>query len=77
MLEIIKGSPLHVWMPKKFVRRGNEWRYVETPELRHQQRSLSQVDLRTTVYGRSEMQRHLLSYAHSGLLNSLVPSSRH
>jgi SAM-dependent methyltransferase len=79
--ENLKGSPLHAWMRKKFVRWGNEWRYVETRELRHYLRSFNHVDLRTTgfasAFGRSETQRHLLSYADSAFFNSLVPSSWH
>jgi SAM-dependent methyltransferase len=77
--ENLKGSPLHAWMRKKFVRWGNEWRYVEVPELRQFLKQFSRVEIKTTgfasAFGRSEMQRHLLSYTDSVMFNFLVPQS--
>lgn len=77
--ENLKGSPIHSFFRKKFVRWGNEWRYVNMTELHHYMRHFKSHKITTTgfasAFGRTESQRNFLSYLDSTLFNHIVPSS--
>jgi SAM-dependent methyltransferase len=79
--ENLAGSPLHSFMRKKFVRWGNEWRYVQLNELHHYLRNFKKHEIKTTgfaaAFGRTESQRNFLSYFDSAILNYTVPSDWH
>lgn len=77
--ENLVGSPLHAFMRKKFVRWGNEWRYVNVGELHEFLGKFSSHTIKTSgfasAFGRSEIQRNLLSYTDSMLFNHVMPPS--
>lgn len=77
--ENLAGSPAHKFFRKKFVRWGNEWRYLTLDEIQEFLTPFADVKVMANgclaAFGRSEFQRRTLSYIDDGLVNFIVPGN--
>lgn len=77
--ENLKGSSLHQWMRKKFVKWGKEWRYIDVNELKQLLKPFSKFEIRTNgviaTFGRNESQRNFLAKWDNILFNKICPDS--
>jgi 2-polyprenyl-3-methyl-5-hydroxy-6-metoxy-1,4-benzoquinol methylase len=75
--ENLKGSLLHQFMRKNFVRWGNSWRYPTPDEIRLMLKPFKNYNCKisgvTAAFGRSETQRRILAVADDFLFNPLFP----
>ena len=71
------ASKLHQQLRKKFVRWGNDWRYVSIQEMKEFLKPYSTTEIKTTglvaTFGRNESQRNLLATLDDILLNKVCP----
>lgn len=77
--ENLVSSPIHQFMRKKFLKWGNQWRYVTQEEMIEFLEPFSKKDLHTTgvtaTFGRTETQRKLLTKLDNSLINYISPES--
>jgi SAM-dependent methyltransferase len=75
--ENLAGSPLHLFLRRRFVRWGDRWRYPTLDEMRSFLAPFRSVSYGTTgflgTFGRSEQQRALLAAMDDVALNRVVP----
>ncbi len=77
--ENLIASTLHRFLRQRFVKWGNDWRYISMEEMKGFLAPFSRYDLKSTgvaaAFGRSEKQRNLLAIADNLFLNHLCPES--
>ncbi len=77
--ENMRASKFHLFMRKKFVKWGNNWRYIELNELEMFLNQFLKVDIKTTgffaTFGRTNSQRNFLSYMDLLFFNWWLPKS--
>lgn len=68
--ENLVASPVHRWLRKKFIRWGNEWRYVTIDEMKSFLSVFRVYEIKTSgvlaTFGRNEKQRSILCLAGPG-----------
>ncbi len=79
--ENLQASPLHGMLRKAFQQWGGRWRYLSLPEINSLMKKFSSIEVETTgflsLFGRSELVRHMLAAADEKLFNKLVPQHWH
>jgi 2-polyprenyl-3-methyl-5-hydroxy-6-metoxy-1,4-benzoquinol methylase len=77
--ENMLASKFHLAMRKKYVKWGNNWRYIELKELEIFLDQFSKKEIKTTgflaTFGRSNTQRNFLSYVDTVFFNWWLPKS--
>lgn len=77
--ENLVASPLHRLFRRKYVKWGNEWRYITLDEMNEFLGQFSKVTYRTIgflgAFGRTEKQRDVLSWFDKYLVGPLVPKN--
>jgi SAM-dependent methyltransferase len=77
--ENLTASPIHQQLRKRFVRWGNEWRYVTIEEMKTYMKDFPSLNIKSTgflsAFGRSETQRRMLSAVDKALLNHVSPAN--
>ena len=77
--ENLKGSQLHQYLRKKFVRWGKKWNYPTIPEFKGFLKRFSNFQYGTGgilgVLGKSEPQRNLLGSIDRSILDKLIPEN--
>ncbi|MEW6774416.1 MAG: class I SAM-dependent methyltransferase [Bacteroidota bacterium] len=77
--ENLVASPFHQKLRKKFVKWGNEWRYLNLNELKILLNIFSSYQIKTTgflaAFGPKESQRKFLSYLDKLIFNHIVPDN--
>lgn len=75
--ENLKASLIHQFMRKKFVKWGNDWRYLSIKEIELLLKPFSYFEIKTNgviaTFGRTERQRNILSGVDKLLLNKICP----
>lgn len=75
--ENLESSPLHLWLRRRMVAWGSQWRYMQFDEMRDALREFESVEYSTAGFlatlGRSERQRQLLAGADSLVFDWAVP----
>jgi SAM-dependent methyltransferase len=77
--ENLVASPLHRFFRKKYVRWGDEWRYVTPAEIFEFTSQFTSISYKTVgflgAFGRTEWQRNVLGFFDRLLFNFIVPDS--
>ncbi|GAB4447632.1 MAG: hypothetical protein OHK0036_02160 [Bacteroidia bacterium] len=77
--ENTKASPLHQFFRKKFVKWGNEWRYLSLEEWDTLLNNFSSYQIKTTgflaTFGTNETQRNFLSCFDKLIFNHIVSNN--
>lgn len=77
--ENLSASSLHHFLRKRFVKWGNNWRYVSYEEMNEMLQPFSSYEINTTgvlaTFGRNEKQRSLLYSIDNLLLNNILPEN--
>jgi hypothetical protein len=71
------ASPLHQSARKKFIKWGNEWRYISISEMKVFLKDFRYTTVKTTgfmsAFGRNEFLRSLFFYCDKAIFNHIIP----
>ncbi|MCD9189498.1 MAG: class I SAM-dependent methyltransferase [Pyrinomonadaceae bacterium] len=77
--ENLVGSPAHMFLRKKMIRWGNEWRYIKIKEMKDFLAPFSETKLYVHgfagTFGRNERQRNLLGFGDQLIFERIVPKN--
>ena len=77
--ENLVASPVHSFFRKKYVRWGDEWRYVTPAEIFEFTSEFTSISYKTVgflgAFGRNEWQRNILGFFDRLLFNFVIPDS--